>query len=418
MILRFDVEVTTDDDYLLEYDFSDKDRLDSEISIDRVRDRDMLQTSLTYFSSLRDGESSDSLPPLLADIQWERRVSPDWGGMLTFTSDLQGHYRVTNTDQTGRDVIRLGYGVNYNRNHLTNYGLLIDGNVGVQLDNYNIRDDTTFDDTLRTTTYVETSLRYPLIRRGTQATHLLEPVAQLAWSDVNGGDIENEDSTATEFDQSNLLSLSRFAGEDAVETGLRGALGLSWTRVASTGLDSTITVGRVFREDANDDFTLTSGLMGTSSDWLLAGQVLTPGNLAFDGRFLITDDFSITKAEARGVWSGDRLDMTATFIFLPEDADEDRTEDVVEWTIDTDYKFNDTWSAGIDARYDVISNGPSETGIDIRWRNECVTVDFSVSRRFTTSTTLDASTDFGLSVGLNGFSAGRTVDSSAHRCTQ
>lgn len=110
--------------------------------------------------------------------------------------------------------------------------------------------------------------------------------------------------------------------------------------------------------------------------------------------------------------------MTASFIFLPEDAAEDRTDDVFEWTIDADYTFNDTWSAGVDARYDVISNGPSSTGLDITWQNECVTVDFSVSRRFTTSTTLDSSTDFGLSVGLQGFSAGRSALSSAHRCTQ
>ncbi len=416
--LRFDVEYTSDDDYLLEYDYSDKDRLDSEISIERIRDRDFLIASVTYYSSLRDGEQSATLPPLLADLNWERRITPDWGGTLTFTSDMQSHYRETSNDITGRDVARLGYGVNYRRDHITNYGLVIDGDAGFDLDFYNVNDDSTVGDTLRATTYVQTSLRYPLIRQSARATHVLEPVLQLAWSDVSGGDVTNEDSIVSEFDQANLISLSRFSGEDAVETGLRAAAGLTWTRVGNAGWDSTLTVGRVFRDSSDTNFTTTSGLSGTASDWLIAGQLLTPAGLTLNSRLVVADDFDVTKAETLARWSGAKLALEAGYIFLPEDVAENRTENVSEWTIDAGYRFNDTWSMGLDARYDVISNGPSETGLEIGWQNECVTVDFSVSRRFTTSTTLDASTDFGLSVGLNGFSAGRTVDSSAHRCTQ
>jgi len=255
VILRFDVEYASDDDYLLEYNFSDKDRLDSEISIERIRDRDFLLASLTYFSSLRDGEDSSTLPPLLGDIDWERRTSPDWGGTLTFTSDVQSHYRETSVDIVGRDVIRFGYGVNYRRNHITNFGLVIEGDLGFQLDTYSVNDDSTPGDTFRATTYTQTSLRYPLIRSSSNVTHVIEPVVQLAWSDVGGNDVVNEDSTTSEFDQANLISLSRFTGEDAVETGFRVAAGLTWTRIGQTGWDSTLTVGRVFREDDNDDFT-------------------------------------------------------------------------------------------------------------------------------------------------------------------
>ncbi len=78
-----------------------------------------------------------------------------------------------------------------------------------------------------------------------------------------------------------------------------------------------------------------------------------------------------------------------------------------EWPLDTTYRFGDIWSMGLDARYDLGGTAPTRTGLQIGWQNECVTVDFSVSRRFTSSTTLTPSTDFGLSVGLNGFSTGR-----------
>lgn len=70
VILRFDIEHASDDDYLLEYDYSDKDRLDSEISIERIRDRDMFIGALTYF-----------LPCAMAKPRRHcRRLSPTYNG--------------------------------------------------------------------------------------------------------------------------------------------------------------------------------------------------------------------------------------------------------------------------------------------------------------------------------------------------
>lgn len=421
--LRFDAEYTIDDAYLVQYGYSSKDRLDSEISLDRIRDRDMTRASLTYYSSLRASDVSQVLPPLLADMQWEQRVTPNWGGTVTLTSDFQAHFRDTSTpatatDANGRDVARLGIGALWQRSHVTGYGLVIEGAAGINVDYYHVNNDPVMDTTTRSVLHAQTILRYPLIRRGAQATHVLEPMVQLAWSDTHGGPIRNEDSTAAEFDQTNLLALSRFTGEDAVETGLRGAAGLTWSRIGEGGWDSTLTVGRVFRENTATDFSLTSGLRNTASDWLIAGQLQTPAGLDLHSRLILDDNYDITKSETRLSWSSHKLDLSAGYIFLPADLAESRPNDVSEWSIDSSYSFNDTWSMGLDARYDVDSNKPTRTGLQVGWQNECVTVDFSVSRRFTTSTTLDPSTDFGLSIGLNGFGAGRSVTAPSHRCNQ
>ena len=50
------------------------------------------------------------------------------------------------------------------------------------------------------------------------------------------------------------------------------------------------------------------------------------------------------------------------------------------------------------------------------WRNECVTVDLSVSRRYTETDDVDPSTSFGLSVNLNGFSAAGQSVTAARAC--
>ena len=189
------------------------------------------------------------------------------------------------------------------------------------------------------------------------------------------------------------------------------------TRIGQAGWDSTLTVGRVFRDEEDATFSATSGLGNTSSDWLIAGQLRVPAGLSLDSRVIVNSDFDITKTETRAGSSGDNLDLTASYIFLPVDTDEDRPDGVGELAFDTTYRVNDMWSVGLDARYDVLADEPTQTGLEIGWQNECVTVDFSVSRRFTSSTTVTPSTDFGFSIGLNGFSAGRSVGSPAHRCT-
>ncbi len=420
--LRFDTEFTTDDAYLVEYGYSSKDRLDSEFSLTRVRDRDLTQTSLTYISSLRADEVSETLPPLLLDASWERRVTPNWGGTLSMTTDIEGHLRDTpeqrsGADLAGRDVARLGVGLAWHNTHVFGVGVVMDTTFGTDLDYYAVGNDTTVDNTLRSTAYHQTTLRYPMMRQTARATHVIEPMVQLAWSAVDGGAVENEDSSSTEFDQSNLLSVSRFSGEDAVETGPRGAAGLTWTRLGADGWDSTLTIGRVFRDTADLSFSESSGLSTRQSDWLIAGQLRSPGRFAVDSRLLLGADLNVTKTETRATWSGDKLDLTASYIFLPADAAEFRPDGASEWTINSDYRFNDTWTMGVDARYDVATQDPTRAGLQIGWQNECVTVDFSVSHRFTSSTRLTPSTDFGLAIGLNGFSVGRSAGVPAHRCT-
>lgn len=422
IILRFDVEYATDDIYLLEYGYSDKDRLDSEVSLERVRDRDLTRAALTYYSSQRASEVSETLPPVLSDVSWERRLTPDRGGTLTLTSDIEAHDReATAINPLSGDVVedaaRVGFGAAWRTDRVLTSGVVIEASTGFDVDYYNVSDTATAADTWRATTFAQTTLRYPLIRRGASATHVIEPMVQLAWSDVAGDPVTNEDSLATEFDQANLLALSRFSGEDAVEEGLRGAAGVTWTRVGTQGWDSTLTVGRVIRAEPEPNFSATSGLGTPRSDWLVAGQVRVPSGLGIDSRLIFGDDFSVTKSETRAEWSGARVDLSASYIFLPADAAESRPSSVAEVFIDSAVRLNPAWTVGFETRFDVTENEPTEAGLELGWQNECVNVDFSVSRRFTSSTTLSPSTDFGLSIGLGGFSAGRTFDPPVHRCS-
>ena len=298
-------------------------------------------------------------------------------------------------------------------------GLVVSANAGLRGDLYAIQDGALDDeDGLRGVPQLGITLRYPLA--GTSASgaqNLVEPTLALLWSDSYGITPPNEDSTRSELDQTNLLSATHFAGDDAVETGLRAAAGVTWTRLGAGGAQSTVTFGRILRSTDSGDFNPSSGLDGTSSDWLLAGQYISRDGFRFDGRTLFDDDASITRAATRIGWDTDWLALNAASIWQAADATESRPDAVSEWTLDTDVQLSPTWSVSFDTRYDLAGDEPARAGLGVVYHNECVTVDLSVSRRYTSSDTVDPSTSFGVSVTLNGFSAAQSSAAPKASCS-
>ena len=417
--LIFDLETTSDPAYLLDYGYSDKDRLDSAIQLLRVTDTSLYDARITYYQTLRDDETNASLPPLIADLTYQSSFEPAFGGLLRYGSSMDLAYRTSDTDgTTGRDVLRAGANGNWSDQWTLPYGLVADAKIGARADVYFVDDDAAFtQEDLRVAPYVGTTLRWPLARMGQNGTsHLLEPAVSLNWADSYGGTPPNEDSLRTELDRANLFAISRYAGEDAVESGLQAAAGLTWTRFGAKGITSTLSFGRVVRETAQDGFTATSGLDGLQSDWLLAAQVTAPGGFLFDARSLWDDTDGLTVADSRVTWRNDWVSLGANYIWLGQDPDEDRTSTISEWTVDSSFVLSDTWTLQLDARYDVAEDRPVRTGLGLQWKNECVTVDVSASRRFASSSTVDPTTTFGISGSIGGFSTGRAAGGIATGC--
>lgn len=419
--LTFDIEAVSDNAYLLDYGYSEKDRLDTSFSLVRVRDFDLTQSDITYYQTLRDDETNASLPPIVGNISYERRLTNVAGGAFTVKTSADTAYRYSSTDgEDGRDVSRYGVQGTWERDWISQAGLVSALETGIRTDYYNILDDSTYDaNGLRTVPHVALTLRFPLATTtASGARHLVEPAVAMAWSDAYGSDVPNEDSTRSELDQANLLAVSRFAGDDAVETGARIALGVRWTREGAGGDNSTLTFGRVYRDTANDEFNASSGLDTKSSDWLLAGQYTTAGGVRFDGRTLFDDNIDLTRAATRFSWDNDWLGLDAAYIWQAADTTESRPDEVSEFTIDTEVQLTSNWAVNFGTRYDLENGEPALAEFGAQYINECVTVDLSAARRYTSSTTVDPSTSYGLSVSLNGFSAGRSGAAPKAACSQ
>lgn len=413
--LSFNLQTVSDQAYLLDYGYADIDRLESTLRVEKITANTLTSAQLSYFETLRDDEVNADLPPIVARLSYEKRDAFG-GGQLRYGTSFDS---VIRTGPTGRDLARAGGFANYSRDMISAGGIVTTLTGDLRADWFRVTDDANYEsDIFRVVPAVQATFQLPLSKiSNTGASHLLTPTLSIAWSDILGDTAPNEDSTRSELDQANLFDLSLFAGDDRVETGLRVAAGLQYARRGAQGSFGALTFGRVIREAQDTAFSPSSGLNGLASDWLIAGQVITPQGISVNARTLFDEDLQITRGAARLGWQTDTVDLNAAYIWNAEDPTEARPEAVSEWTLDTRLQLSDAWAVSVDTRYDIAADQPARAGLGIEWRNECVTVDLSVSRRYTSSTTVNPSTDYGLSVQLNGFSAGRAATGPRAACS-
>lgn len=418
--LGFDVQWASDNAYLVDYGLLDVDRLRSQVALTRYRRDDAFRARLIHFDSLRDSDNEDELPTVVADVGVEYRLHPRaFGGELRLGLSTHAHNRTSQADILGRDIWRITGEAMWLRNWTLSGGLRMETRLGLTADSISVDQDSTFAPRIeRTTPMAAVSFRYPMVKRSPKgATHFLEPLVQIGWSDVSGPRPPNDESRFVEFDQGNLLALSRFPAADRREDGLVFAYGLNWARTAPGGWQAGVTVGRVVRKDAHPDFTATSGLSSTSSDFLFAGQLQLENGLSITARSLFDGAFSFSKAELRTNWTAKRGTLSGTYLWLGADTVEGRTRALSEIWLDGSYQINPGWSANANIRYDISDARAARAGLGFVYKNECVTVDLSVNRRYTSSTSIEPTTDFGFTISLAGFSVQNGTEKYAHSCS-
>ncbi|MGJ8616193.1 MAG: LPS-assembly protein LptD [Sulfitobacter sp.] len=415
--LHFEIQVTSDRAYLKDYGYSNQDRLASELTVSRVRRDEYIRASVFNFETLRDNEDNNTQPTFVLDGEYERRFFPsNVGGELRLSLQAHSHRRNSDLDidgpdtdliVDGRDVARINGQVEWLRRMTLRSGLVADMRAGASFGFFDITQDSTFSQNHSDfVPHAAFALRYPMVRRGAGGVvQTLEPLVQVGWTGGNRLAIPNEESTRVEFDEGNLLSLSRFPRPDRRERHAVAAIGVNWSRIDPTGWDAHLTVGQVLRNRADAAFSNTSGLAGTSSDFLVAAQLKTQSGISLTGRSLFDEKFKFSKAELRGDWDFARGSLGGSYIWLGVDPSEDRPQNISEISLDGRYDISSAWSASADYRFDIEDDRSATAGFGLTYNNECVTVDLSVNRSYSSSTSVEPSTNIGFNIGIRGFAA-------------
>lgn len=422
--LDFDIEVVSDDTYLLQYGITEKDRLDSRLAVGRVEKDNRFQSELILFRTLREGERSDTLPTRVVTVTREQRRDL-LGGIGFWQLEAHARERTASTVPAGfpagsaRDVLRGSLSAGWRRSWVQPSGLVFTTFGEAHLDSYRIAQDDTFtDNVVRTfTPYAGLEARLPLSRVDRDGTsHLLEPVVQFVLAPRSREAVPNEDSITPEFDEGNIFSTSRFPGRDARELGNRINVGVGYSRSSPSGWVIGGFAGRTIRDRDLNQFNTGTGLDSKASDWLLSASASYGDRLSMLGRTTFDDQLKMSRAEAILRWRGDGHKLETRYTFLEADAPAGRPRDTSEWQFDGAVDLNRDWTARANWRYDFITDDASRAGLGLTYRSDCVTVDFDVERRFTSTTALEPTTRFGLAVKLAGFGADQRPGTRSRRC--
>jgi LPS-assembly protein len=426
---KLDVQVQTvsDPSYFYEYDVAKIDRLETKISFNRTKRYENSELRFSNYHSLRDSDSNATQPTLVAEGIYQQRIVPSSiGGVLDLESSFLASYRYSDIDSDGDsdgyvdgyDTARLSLVANWKRNYSFQNGSIVDVESQVETSQYVVRQHKNVDPNItRISTAAAVGLRWPLSRRlkdgGMQR---IEPHVQLVGMNSHSEKIPNQDSTRVEFDEGNLYRLNRGPGFDQIETGARINIGVSGYNQYKTKTKIGWEVGRVYRGNGFEKFSKASGLSGSVSDWLVAGAIETPSGIELVARALLKDLGYIKKAEARMAWKNPTHKIAATYVGLSADTLEGRATPLSSLALNWQYRFAPDWQSASDFQFNATNGKLSKLNFGLKYANECVDVNFSASRHFSTSTTFSNKTEFGLSVELSGFSSGVRKAPKSRQC--
>jgi len=404
----WDIEFASDDDYLRYFDFSNEDRLNSELFVDRYAERSFFDLAGLRFQSLRDREPAGEIPLVLPDFSGRFEVDdPFAGGGFGLIASAQGLYRTS-----GEDTARVSLGLDWERQEVLSNGVVLKGFAEVRGDLFFVDDADRPGDSEdvigRFAPLAGVEVRYPLVAETmwdetTQLTHVLEPIAQgiLAPYGGNDEDIPNEDSLITEFDELNLFDRSHFSGLDRVEEGPRFNLGLRYAMLSGGPVGFDASVGRVLRFRDADEFTQGSGLSEAQSDWVASWSARYDPYVTVRQRFrLDSDDLSVTRNAVAIDLRYRSAFLTTEYVFFEAEPEVDAPEEREEVTARAGFAVTDNWALSGFLRHDIEVGEFVSVGGSVQYRNECCTVAAFVRRNFTDTDVVESSTSFGLRIQL------------------
>ncbi len=396
-------EFSSDPGYLFTYDYADRDRLTNQVSVTRVRNKDVFRSEITEYRTLRDSEieTRDTLPARLLNIHYERELPKLALGGRTFASVSSSSLIRPSSESTeegvGRDVNRLGASVDWSRALTFSSGLIARAELGIRGDAYTVAQDIKLESNLtRLMSRTALELRFPMAHRMSGGRReFLEPILRIDASDANGDAVPNEDSRVVEFDEANLFAPTRYPGVDGSNDGIRVAAGGAWSREDPERGDIDVALGRVLSVSGDSE--------PHESEWLVSGRLGIGRDLSIHSRSLVNSGLDITLSETRLDWAATRHSLSSSYFHAEPDAAKGRNNRLSEWSFNGSYDVSGGWTVRADWRYDFSADRVARTELGFDYRTECMNIALSLSRRSANSTSVDSTTEIGFHVSLLGF---------------
>jgi LPS-assembly protein len=406
----FDVQLTSNDTYLQRYELSYLDRFTSNAFIEQIRDRNRLSFDGWFFQSVRVNDVPGQIPVPLPLVEFTH--IPD-------EKILLGRLRVDASAlalsrDIGEDVLRGSVAADWRAPFTTDNGQVLTFETLLRGDIYYVNSDGAFGPSVgmsdtqttgRALGFGMAEWRWPFARQigaAGNTTLIVEPIAQLivASSGGNPPGIPNEDSRSFEFDATNLFSPMQTPGLDLWTGGTRSNLGFRTTALLPNG-SIEATLGQNFRFRSDPNFAPGSGLGERESDIVGQIKIQFPPRLVLIQQFNIDpDDGTIRRNEVYLKAALGRATVDFSYVRLPQTAADPAIGEQEQVSLSTTIPILGNWAVFGEARRDLAQAQMLESGIGLKYEDECFIVQLGFHRRDTETLNLKPASSVIFRIGL------------------
>ncbi len=388
----WDATLESDDTFRRFYKLDDLKSTDrvSKTYLVGLSERNYFAAHLYHFGGLTWQETSYSKTRVHPVVDYDYLFSdPIFGGELHFTTNV-----LSLTRDEGTDTHRLIGQVNWRRRFVDGWGQVFTPFFRLRGDVYkveNVVDPFTNTPTGESNYFTRgmgvagLEYRYPFVSRFAQASHIVEPVAQVITRSGTRTQarMPNEDAQSLVFDETLLFDIDKFSGYDRMETGTRANVGLRYTAQQDNGGYFRAVVGQSYQLAGINSFFTDSGLEKPRSDYIL-GLMYEPSSkfgLAAQMRF-DSDDLSLARSDMMAWTSYGPFSGSVNYMYQRAQPSLGFTTDREELFFVGSVQVVKNWSLFGGLRYDLVNERTISDNIGLKYADECFMFSVNYSETF------------------------------------
>ena len=373
----WNVELASDDTFLRRFSISNETNLTSTAYIEKAFGQDFLRAEGFFFQGLLTTDDDDTTPFVAPLINYHHVFDDKiLGGSATLDTNVMVLRRTEGANST-----RFSNTFGWELPTTTDSGELYTFFASLRGDLYHTDDVTLDDGSTSDGYYIARALpalgvewRWPLVQSTGSSRQIIEPIVQLIYSPYGGNpdEIPDEDSSAFDFDDSNLFDRNRFAGLDQWEGGPRANIGVQASTYSANGGFASFMIGQTLRLRENSAFSQETGLRDQQSDYVGATVWRPNNNFEISHRFRIDHDtWEIHRNEVYLNGKYGPVSGSLSYGQFGETFSSD-LQDREEIYASAKYQFTDFWSLSGSSRRDLEKSLSIENKIGIDYLDECI----------------------------------------------
>ena len=370
----------------------------SNIHLEGISERSYLGVFAYHFGGLIADDISNSEAVVLPLVDYNYvAANPVLGGELSFDANL-----ISQTRNDGADNSHVIAQLNWRKQLIDGMGQVFTPFAHLRGDIYQVSNANNPLDPLGTDKkYVNRGMatvglqyQYPFVTRTANASHVIEPIAQIiARPDIrNQNVIPNEDAQSLVFDDTLLFEVDKFSGYDRMETGVRSNVGIQYTYQQHSGGSVRAILGQSYQLSGNNEFFQRTGLESDRSD-IVAGLYIEPNEhllLISQSRF---DDqtFELQREDLRAQARYGPFSGSLTYAFIRDSLAGSNlfAQNEQEVVARAALQLTERWNLSGGIRYDFEDGRRMQDYIGLRYSDECFTLSVRYSENFFQDRDLD-----------------------------